>query len=75
LVAGVQAVLVQVWDVNQQMPEQQAAGQPDSEHGRGLLLVDAFSARWGAYQSAGSGKVVWAIVKPDGELPEERGAR
>jgi anti-sigma regulatory factor (Ser/Thr protein kinase) len=57
-----QHVLIQVWDASQRAPEQQHAG-ADSEHGRGLLLVDALSARWGAYRSAGNGKVVWAMVK------------
>lgn len=31
---------------------------PDSEHGRGLLLIEALSQRWGATPTAG-GKVVW----------------
>ena len=36
---------------------------PDAVSGRGLLLVDALSADWGAYRPAAlSGKVVWSIV-------------
>ena len=57
-----QHVLIQVWDAIQRVPERQDA-EADSEHGRGLLLVDVLSARWGAYRSAGNGKVVWAMVK------------
>jgi anti-sigma regulatory factor (Ser/Thr protein kinase) len=57
-----QHVLIQVWDAIQRVPERQHT-EADSEHGRGLLLVDALSARWGAYRSAGNGKVVWAMVK------------
>jgi anti-sigma regulatory factor (Ser/Thr protein kinase) len=66
LVAVRQGVLVHVWDSSEQLPRQQDAADPDSEHGRGLLLVSALSADWGAYRSAGRGKVVWALVAPYG---------
>jgi hypothetical protein len=57
------------------MPVRQNAG-PDSEHGRGLFLVDAFSAEWESYRKA-NGKAVWATVGPaalsEHYLTRERG--
>ena len=53
-------IVIRVWDGNDQMPTRQEAG-PDSECGRGLLLVESLSADWGAYRKAG-GKVVWALI-------------
>jgi hypothetical protein len=35
---------------------------PNVDHGRGLLIVDALSARWGVRREAGS-KTVWAEVR------------
>ena len=56
------AVLIQVWDGDRHLPVRQDAG-PDAETGRGLLLVDALSARWGCYapDRAAAGKIVWAV--------------
>jgi len=34
-----------------------------AENGRGLILVDALSERWGYFPAHGGGKVVWAEVK------------
>jgi anti-sigma regulatory factor (Ser/Thr protein kinase) len=55
-------VLVLVWDANPQPP---ARIQPDTyaEGGRGLLLVEAYSARWGSYPDVSGGKVVWALCE------------
>jgi anti-sigma regulatory factor (Ser/Thr protein kinase) len=53
-------VLIEVWDADERMP---VCGQPDpdAEHGRGLLLVEALSEDWGTYRPAGyPGKIVWA---------------
>ena len=36
---------------------------PDSENGRGLVLVESVSDDWGAYRKA-EGKVVWAMISP-----------
>ncbi len=56
-------VLIGVWDGDDRMPEQQDVV-PEAENGRGLHLVDAFSAAWGTYRPAGwVGKIVWCIVK------------
>ncbi len=57
------AVLVEVWDENSELP---APTQPglDDESGRGLMLVDALTARWGwDTPHSGRGKVVWAVVE------------
>jgi hypothetical protein len=55
-------VLVQVWDGCHELPVRQDAG-PEAEGGRGLLLVESFSAVWGSYRPvACSGKVVWAVI-------------
>jgi anti-sigma regulatory factor (Ser/Thr protein kinase) len=62
--SGGQRVLVQVWDANQQMPERQEPD-PEAEHGRGLLLVESLSAKFGVYRpDRSSGKVVWAELAP-----------
>lgn len=55
-------VTVKVWDADgDQMPAppDPAATYLD-EHGRGLLLTEALSVRWGAYPATTGGKVVWA---------------
>jgi len=55
-------VLISVWDGNNQMPQRKQAGSND-EHGRGLLLVEQLSDKWGAYTpSSESGKVTWALM-------------
>ena len=53
-------LVIGVWDGNDQMRARQDAG-PDSEGGRGLLLIESLSTDWGAYRKA-SGKVVWAMI-------------
>ncbi len=62
-------VLVEVWDGS---PAPPVAGQvsSDGETGRGLLMVQAMSRRWGYYYPAAGAlsptavKVVWALVGP-----------
>jgi anti-sigma regulatory factor (Ser/Thr protein kinase) len=55
------SVLIRVWDGNHRPPTWQNAG-PDAEAGRGLLLIEALSARWGCAMTAGhGGKIVWAV--------------
>jgi hypothetical protein len=66
-------VLVEVWDGATSPP---VPGQvsPDGETGRGLLMVEAVSSRWGYYYSdrqpggttpdERAAKVVWALVQP-----------
>jgi len=55
-------IAIGVWDGGDRMPVRQDTD-PDSECGRGLLLVESLSAGWGSYRKA-DGKVVWAIISP-----------
>jgi len=56
------AALIEVWDENTQMPTPVQPGLVD-EGGRGLMLVDALTERWGwSLPPSGRGKVVWALV-------------
>jgi anti-sigma regulatory factor (Ser/Thr protein kinase) len=59
-----QCMVIRVWDGGGQMPVRKNAG-PDSECGRGLLLVESLSTEWGSYRKA-NGKVVWAVVARKG---------
>lgn len=61
LLSNTRNVLVMVWDANPQPPVLIEAGE-DAESGRGLLLVQACSQRWGTYPTPQmGGKVVWAL--------------
>ncbi len=71
LVSDWARVVILAWDASP-LPPVQAAPRADAENGRGLLLVDAISERWGWYfpdkqPSTGApdqrGKVVWAVVQ------------
>lgn len=56
-------VVIEVWDLSPQGP---VVKQPesDAENGRGLVLVEALSQRWGCEQVPGwPGKVVWAELR------------
>jgi anti-sigma regulatory factor (Ser/Thr protein kinase) len=56
-------VLVLVWDGSPLKPERQDLA-PDATSGRGLLLVELFSAAWGSFELAHEpGKVVWALCR------------
>lgn len=58
-------VLIQAWDSDQRPPEPQPASL-DAESGRGLLLVETLSAKWGHHpDDSRGGKVVWAICAAD----------
>jgi anti-sigma regulatory factor (Ser/Thr protein kinase) len=59
-------VLFLVWDATMPAPVLRAPA-PDAEHGRGLAIVAAMSARWGSFPAGGGagGKVVWALVRSD----------
>ena len=56
-------LLLEVWDASPAPPVLQEPD-PATESGRGLLLVEALSSKWGQEPAAG-GKVVWCEV----ELP------
>ena len=63
LISDGRQVLVLTWDANLDPPET-ADPAADAENGRGLLLVEALSTRWGWYFAAGlGGKVVWASYR------------
>jgi anti-sigma regulatory factor (Ser/Thr protein kinase) len=62
LVSDGQRVLVVVWDASPDSPEI-ANPAADAESGRGLLIVEALSARWGWFFAGEiGGKVVWASL-------------
>ncbi|MFD8234435.1 ATP-binding protein [Streptomyces sp. NPDC059696] len=52
-------------------PHAASRTQPEEEHGRGLLLVDALCRSWGA-QEDGPGLLVWAELPRTAELPLDR---
>jgi anti-sigma regulatory factor (Ser/Thr protein kinase) len=57
-------LLIEVWDADPSLPEPRVPVW-DDECGRGLMLVDALSSRWGWYSSrvgATVGKATWAEV-------------
>jgi hypothetical protein len=59
--AAIPYVLIHIWDSAPDLPVRQAPDL-DAEHGRGLLLVEAMSERYGSYLlEDGNGKVVWAL--------------
>jgi anti-sigma regulatory factor (Ser/Thr protein kinase) len=62
LLSDSRALLVEVWDGSDQMPEPKDFD-PEGEQGRGLWLVEALSEDWGAFRPAhASGKVTWAAL-------------
>ena len=61
LVSDRAQVVIFVWDASPQPPARADPGE-DVESGRGLLLVEAVSERWGHFGYDGGGKVVWAAV-------------
>lgn len=63
LVSDKAQVVIWVWDASPLPPEHTDAGS-DAESGRGLMLVQAISARWGwDFPQDIGGKVVWALIK------------
>jgi two-component sensor histidine kinase len=59
---AIRGVQVEVWDASGRMPERRAGQQPHDTGGRGLVIVEALSTRWGCYPTKGGGKVTWAEV-------------
>jgi anti-sigma regulatory factor (Ser/Thr protein kinase) len=56
-------LVIEVWDLSPQVPEARQP-EPDAENGRGLVLVEALSQRWGWEHFPGwPGKVVWAELR------------
>lgn len=53
-------VLIVVWDASRKPPVRMTAGD-EAEEGRGLMLVEAVSEKWGWFRTEdGDGKFVWA---------------
>lgn len=64
LVSDKTQVVIWVWDASPLPPEHTDADS-DAESGRGLMLVQAISARWGwDFPQDMGGKVVWAVIVP-----------
>jgi len=55
-------LLILVWDASP-LPPVPVNTSDDAENGRGLLLVDTLSARWGHFPHHSGGKAVWALVE------------
>jgi hypothetical protein len=65
LVSDRAQVVIFVWDASPLPPLPGDVGE-DAESGRGLLIVQAVSARWGwDFPPGMGGKVVWAVVGPE----------
>ncbi len=47
----------------ERLPELRQSADPDSESGRGLLLVDALADRWGVTEDRFPRKIVWAELR------------
>ncbi|WP_445401370.1 ATP-binding protein [Streptomyces sp. LE64] len=54
------SVVIEVWDVSQQMPVLRRPDD-DTEGGRGLVLVQETAKDWGSYRTP-RGKLVWAQI-------------
>lgn len=64
LFAGAESILVAVWDSVSDPPVRSDAA-ADAENGRGLLLVEAFSASWSwkpLPPEGGGGKIIRAVI-------------
>lgn len=56
-------ILILVWDASPHPPVLLATS-GEAENGRGLMLVEAISEKWGWYTRDGSGgKFVWAVLQ------------
>ncbi len=57
-------LLILVEDTSSNPPEPAGGASADDERGRGLLIVEAISTKWGWDTSEdSSGKVVWALIE------------
>ncbi|HXL88600.1 MAG TPA: ATP-binding protein [Streptosporangiaceae bacterium] len=62
LLADRTQIVVLVWDFSP-LPPVRITGSETDENGRGLLMVEAVSERWGHLPAGNGGKFVWAIVR------------
>jgi len=65
LLASRRQVLIEVWDQSPHDPQPRAAGL-DAEHGRGFMVIEALSSRWGYYRVSAHLKAVWCELVTDG---------
>ncbi len=59
LLANDQQLIIEVWDRCVEGPELRPQHSGDDEHGRGLMVVNALSNRWGVRRVSENVKVVW----------------
>nr|WSY57975.1 ATP-binding protein [Streptomyces sp. NBC_00886] len=52
-------VRVEVSDGSSQLPDLHAELDTESENGRGLVILDAVTDKWGVTRASGGGKTVW----------------
>jgi hypothetical protein len=57
------SMILEVWDPSAALPSLSLAVAPDSECGRGMLIVETLSAQWSTYCAAEGGKWVWAELR------------
>jgi anti-sigma regulatory factor (Ser/Thr protein kinase) len=57
-----QWMLIEVYDADSNPPVRSSADE-QSEHGRGLMLVDALSKEWSYFILPGGGKVVYCVLE------------
>lgn len=62
LLAGRARLLMLIWDASP-LPPVRMNTTADAENGRGLLLVETLSTRWGFFAHHGAGKVTWALLQ------------
>lgn len=55
-------LLILVWDASP-LPPVPVTTSDDAENGRGLLLVDTLSTRWGHFPLSSGGKAVWSLLE------------
>jgi hypothetical protein len=64
------SLVIEVWDCDDTPPVLMTAD-PDAEGGRGLVIVDVLSTRWG-YRAGNGGKVVWCEVILADQVPHDK---
>jgi anti-sigma regulatory factor (Ser/Thr protein kinase) len=65
LVADGERLVIEAWD-HSPLDVASASPDEDAEYGRGLVIVEALSDRWGLERVARNHKVVWAEMKIPG---------
>jgi anti-sigma regulatory factor (Ser/Thr protein kinase) len=55
-------LFIEVWDPSPLLPLKRVA-HDDDETGRGMVIIEALTKDWGAYNCDGGGKMVWASIR------------